>query len=90
MTDDEHTKAPTTIREVGIHIGYMREDMAEMKNAINTFTEHGATKAELEALGKRVKDIEDWREGLTSKVAGFAILLFVLMVLAWYGLDKLL
>lgn len=90
MTDDEHKKAPSTIREVGIHIGYMREDMADLKDAINTFTEHGATKAELQALNVRLTELENWKDGIVGRIAGGAVLLIVSMVLALYGLDRFL
>lgn len=31
---DGHKTAPTTVPEIGIHIGYMREDLSEIKNAL--------------------------------------------------------
>lgn len=92
---DEHTEPPTTIKEVGIHIGYMRNDINELKNVVANYTTVAATKADIEllkvadaALSRRIDNIEDWRDGLVGKVAGGAVLLLVAMVLAMYGIDK--
>ena len=54
-----------------------------------------ATHADIEAIYKdirdidvRVKDIQNWKDGLIGKVAAGAIIMIVMMVLALYGLDK--
>jgi len=33
---DNHAEAPTTIKEVGIHIGYMRDDLRELKEIVKS------------------------------------------------------
>lgn len=54
---EDHT-TPTTVKEVGIHIGYIREDIAELKRTVTAFTDTAATKAELSSLEKRVSSLE--------------------------------
>jgi len=43
---------------------------------------------EIRDIDARVKDIQRWKDNLIGKVAGAAIIMLVLMVLALYGLDK--
>lgn len=51
---NEHSEAPTTIKEVGIHIGYMRNDIAELKDILKG---HPTQKA-FDELDERVTALE--------------------------------
>ena len=31
MTEEQENKPPTNVKEVGIHIGYLREDIGDVK-----------------------------------------------------------
>ena len=79
---DEHTEAPTTIKEVGIHIGYMRTDISEMKKLIETLPNGFASKDDFIGLDKRVTSLEkakgkNWL--LNTASAGVGALLFFLI-----------
>ncbi len=52
--------------------------------------DHDAIYKDIRDIDVRVKDIQKWKDGIIGKVAGAAILMLVLMVLAMYGLDKFL
>lgn len=39
-------------------------------------------------LSDRIEKLEDWKDGLVGKIAGAAVVMLVLMLLALYGLDK--
>lgn len=47
MPEDEHT-TPTTIREVGIHIGYIRADIQELKKIVETVSTQVLPRVEFE------------------------------------------
>lgn len=51
-------KPPTTIKEVGIHIGYMSKDIAELKVLIARNIQDSATKDELHRVDERVTTLE--------------------------------
>lgn len=53
-----HPEPPATIKEVGIHIGYLREDMTEVKTLLAKYIEDSATKSEVAKLEKRVEGLE--------------------------------
>lgn len=91
----EKQDAPTTVKEVGIHVGYLREDVTEIKNLLQSHIEIAATKAEVERLNARVDKLEarlDARDEeiytIYRRVAYIVICGLVLMVLAQYGLDR--
>lgn len=46
----EKSEAPTTIKEVGIHISYLREDMHALTNEIKDLKSGFATKEEISNL----------------------------------------
>lgn len=50
MVDDDHTHPPKTVQEIGIHIGYMREDLKEIKDSIDK----NPDRKEFDALKKTV------------------------------------
>lgn len=54
----EHTEAPSTIKEVGIHIGYMRQDITEMKKILETLPSAYVTKESHAELEVRVAALE--------------------------------
>jgi hypothetical protein len=54
----EHVEPPSTIKEVGIHIGYMREDISELKKLLETMPGAFATKDDLAGLTARVIILE--------------------------------
>lgn len=49
---DEHTKTPTNVREVGIHIGYIRDDIAELKAIVKEMKEEAVGRIEFEEYKK--------------------------------------
>lgn len=55
---DEHTEPPTTIKEVGIHIGYMRQDINDLKDLVRSQSGLYAPQRDLEELDKRVAKLE--------------------------------
>lgn len=55
---DEHNKPPTTVREIGIHLGYLREDIEKMNNKIEDAINNYATKVEVEELKGEVHEIQ--------------------------------
>jgi len=44
---EDHLEAPTTIKEVGIHIGYMRNDLGKLTKLVEDLPKSFATKEEL-------------------------------------------
>ena len=58
MTDISNNEAPTTIKEVGIHIGYMRHDISELKQLMQSLPNGFATKDDLNKVDMRVIALE--------------------------------
>ena len=85
---DKNIKPPKTIEEVGIHIEYLREDISELKELLTAQALNSATKADVAAHEVRISKLEEIVEGVRTRIVGAAITIFVLMVLAMYGLDK--
>lgn len=54
MGGEEHKNAPKTVQEIGIHIGYIREDLQEIKVSLADSPSRG----EFNNLEKRVTKIE--------------------------------
>lgn len=81
--------APSTIKEVGIHLSYMRKDITELMQMVKELPNGFATKEELLGLENRVKKLEDdhgswWsRFGIpiVSSLVGAVLLLLVLSFL---------
>ena len=79
---DEHVEAPQTIKEVGIHIGYMRQDIADMKKLIETLPSGFASKDDIIILDKRITVLEKARSKnwlFNTASAGVGALLFFLV-----------
>lgn len=85
---ESHQQPPTNIKEVGIHIGYLREDIGHVKSLLENHMALAATKADIAAHDVRISKIEGLIEKVKTRIVGAAITIFVLMVLALYGLDK--
>ena len=97
--EEEHTKAPETVKELGIHFGYMREDISDLKKIFEQnqyvigkeFSDYKIDVAKrMVSMEAKLQLLADWRDKLIAKIAGAAIVGIVLMVLALYGLDKFL
>jgi len=84
VSGDEHEQAPKTVPEIGIHIGYIRDDIKEIKDALKG----SPTKKEFDELAIRVTKLESLLDSVKSTIARWAITILVAMVLAFYGLDK--
>jgi len=79
---DEHVEAPTTIKEVGIYIGWLRKDMTEMKKLLEQLPSGFASKNDVERLDKRITVLERARSKnwiLNTASAGVGALLFFLI-----------
>lgn len=103
---DDHKQTPTTVKEVGIHVGYLREDIGELKELLSRHIEIAAIKAdvkrEFERVDGRIDDTETAIEKISARqskkeesenaiykrVTYIVVAGIVIMVLAWYGLDK--
>lgn len=85
---EEHKQPPTNVKEVGIHIGYLREDIGDVKALLENHIALAATKADVAAHEVRISRLEEIIEKVRTRIVGAAITIFVFMVLAMYGLDK--
>src|ERR1700685_967399 len=78
--------APSTIKEVGIHLAYMRQDMFELKRLIQELPNGFATKEELLGVSNRVTALEEehgsvWiRFGIPTASAFLGAVLVVLVL----------
>lgn len=88
MSEEEHKQPPKTIAELGIHFGYIREDVAELKGILERQTTQMATKAELYIHEQRITKLEKTLEAVKNRIVTTAVSLLVVMILAIYGLDK--
>lgn len=91
---DEHKQAPTTVKEVGIHVGYLREDIGEVKDLLREHIELAATKAELGKLDGRVKRLEGISDThVTTKqlwgVVGGVTTIIAAIMLIWSFIEKI-
>ena len=84
MTDEEHKQPPKTVTEIGIHVGYIREDLQEIKDALK----NSPSRKEHDDLKARVDKVEELIDKVKSRIAVVATTIFVSMVLALYGLEK--
>lgn len=85
---DDHMKPPETIKEVGIHIGYMSRHITELKNLIEDQNKSYATKTELLDFERRnddrivnvkaeIKSLQEWNIWAQRIVLG-AVLIAVM------------
>lgn len=80
--DNHQEEAPTTIKEVGIHIGYMRKDIADLTLLVKDMPNGFATKGDLLEIHKRVLALEkargkNWLFNTASAIIG-ALMLFLI------------
>lgn len=87
---EEHKQPPQNVKEVGIHIGYLREDISDVKALLEHHIALAATKADIEGHEVRISKLEEIIEKVETRIVGAAITILVLMVLAMYGLDRFL
>ena len=85
---EDHKQPPQNVKEVGIHIGYLREDIGDVKALLENHIALAATKADVKAHDVRISKLEEIIEKVRARIVGAAITIFVTMVLAMYGLDK--
>ncbi len=67
---------------------YLREDIGDVKALLESHITLAATKADVAAHEVRISKLEELIEKVKTRIIGSAITIFVLMVLAMYGLDK--
>lgn len=66
-------QAPSTVKEVGIHLAYMKEDIKEVKNFLVEMSKNYVTINEHNALRDRVRAIEGYIKWLVYIVGGAVI-----------------
>ena len=79
---NDHQEPPATIKEVGIHIEYMRKDIAEVKTLVERMPNGFATKEDVQVVDKRITALEkarskNWVFNTASAAMG-ALLLFLI------------
>lgn len=85
---ESHKQPPQNVKEVGIHIGYLREDINAVKVLLENQIALAATKADIASHDVRISKLEELIEKVKTRIIGAAITIFVIMVLALYELDK--
>ena len=81
---EEHKQPPKTVAEIGIHIGYMSEDLKEIKEALS----NQPNRKEFEVLEGRVTKLESALNVVKNRIITAAITILVGMILAQYGLNQ--
>lgn len=82
MKDNEHDRPPKTVSEIGIHIGYIRDDLAEIKKSLRD----SPGRAEFDKLEKRVQAIEQLIDKSQNRIVWGVVLTLITMVLAAFGI----
>lgn len=85
-------EAPATIKEVGIHLAYMRKDIQDLTNLVKELPNGFATKEELLHLEARVKLLEDNKGSLWTRFGLptlYSVVSAVVLLLVLSYLDKL-
>lgn len=94
--DDNMTKfeddAPSTIKEVGIHLAYLRRDMGILIQKVEELPNGFATKEELLSVENRVKKLEDnhgswWARFGIPIISGVVGAVLITLILSF--LDRL-
>jgi hypothetical protein len=74
---DDHKQAPKTVAEIGIHIGYIRQDLQDIKEAIKDSPSRGEfdnVKEDIEELKVQVdKRVTKSEAGVVGTVIGVVI-----------------
>lgn len=84
--------APATIKEVGIHLAYMRDDIRELTGLVKEMPNGFATKEELLHLAARVKILEDTKGSIWSRFGlptVYSVISAVVLLLILSFLDRL-
>ena len=81
---EDNKQPPKTVAEIGIHIGYMSEDLKEIKEALS----NQPNRKEFEVLEGRVTKLESALNVVKSRIITAAITILVGMILAQYGLNQ--
>lgn len=63
----EHKQPPRTVKEVGIHMGYMSDDIAELKDLLKKMPEGFATKDQILAVQVKISGLEKRLVSLETK-----------------------
>lgn len=85
MTDEDDSKTPQTVKEVGIHLGYLRKDISALTKLVEKQTQTYATKAEVlsmqqladtvhASIVRDIKDLQSWNKWVARLVLGALIL----------------
>lgn len=83
---NDHEQAPTTIKEVGIHVGYMRDDLKELKDIIKTLPSSFVSVKDHAELEKRVAKIES-KNGLKNAIQWTALAVTtIISIISLYNL----
>lgn len=61
--------APSTVKEVGIHLFYMKQDIRDVKDLISHQTDNFANRTDLAAVEGRVSQLESYIKYLALGVA---------------------
>lgn len=84
--------APATIKEVGIHLAYMRKDIKELTDLVKEMPNGFATKEELLQIEARVKILEDTKRSIWSRFGlptVYSVTTAVILLLILSFLDRL-
>lgn len=81
---EDNKQPPKTVSEIGIHIGYMSEDLKEIKEALS----NQPNRKEFEVLEGRVTKLESALNVVKNRIITAAITILVGMILAQYGLNQ--
>ena len=81
---EDNKQPPKTVAEIGIHIGYMSEDLKEIKGALS----NQPNRKEFEVLEGRVTKLESALNVVKNRIITAAITILVGMILAQYGLNQ--
>ena len=81
---EDNKQPPKTVAEIGIHIGYMSEDLKEIKEALS----NQPNRREFEVLEGRVTKLESALNVVKNRIITAAITILVGMILAQYGLNQ--
>ena len=80
------TESPTTIKEVGIHVGYMRADIHELKEIIKELPTAFATVKDLSVVANRVSKLEGRNNLKTTLTWVGLVTTTIISIIALYAL----
>lgn len=81
MIDEAPVQAPTDIKDVAIHLSYMRRDMSKMQSSLDNITSNYVpisifleVKAEVEHLKTENEKRKEYQDTFTGKMWGIGIM----------------